>query len=131
MNNYFQKRIKYEPPVSTIVPIPPPSALPKMPAFPWFSPEEKHLWRAIGKNPEAGWNEKGIPAFTTNYRHLEKLTGEFPDNGQPQDVNRRRIWSTDLMPCQQCSGIATNWIDPWTLRGGYYCDGCHKDYRNQ
>lgn len=127
MNSFYGEVKRYKPP-PTVAPIPAPPSLPKMPAFPWFSPEEKRLWTEIGCNPEVGWNRHGIPAFTTNYRNLEKFTGAFPDNGQPPEVNRRRIWATSLMLCLKCSGIATNWIDPWTLHAGYYCDTCHADY---
>lgn len=97
-------------------------------AFTHFTREEELLWQEIGKNPNDGWNCNGIPAFTTNYQHLEKMTGEFPDNGQPPELNAQRIWSTDLTACSHCGGIAAHWVDRGDLSIGFYCDNCHKDY---
>ena len=87
MNNFFGEKVKYEPPRPTpheqVKP-------PPTPAFDYFTPEEKTLWIEIGKDPMGGWDQNGIPAFTTSYLHLEKMTGEFPDNGQPPEVNKQR-----------------------------------------
>ena len=103
---------------------------PPAPAFPHFSPEERSLWQMIGYEPDAGWDPDGIPAFTTSYLNLEKLVGEFPDNGQPSEVNRRRMWSTRLIRCDACGGhTAAHWVDRWELVAGYYCDDCHQDYQ--
>ena len=128
----FGKFKKYTPPPEPSAPeqTPPPVLAPTAPAFPHFTPEEKTLWSEIGKDPSAGWDSKGIPAFTTSYRHLEKMTGEFPDNGQPPEVNIRRIWSTALMRCEVCNDFkAALWVDRWELVGGYYCDTCHRDHK--
>lgn len=130
MNSFYGELKRYKPPPTEDRPQSIPTTLPPtQPSFPWFSPEEKQLWRTIGQNPNAGWDTQGIPAFTTSYLHLEKMTGEFPDNGQPKEVNRRRIWSTLLIQCDHCDGlVAAHWVDRWALIAGYYCDACHKDY---
>ena len=128
----FGKFKKYTPPPEPSAPeqTPPPVLAPTAPAFLHFTPEEKTLWSEIGKDPSAGWDSEGIPAFTTSYRHLEKMTGEFPDNGQPPEVNIRRIWSTALMRCEVCNDFkAALWVDRWELVGGYYCDTCHRDHK--
>ena len=99
------------------------------PSFKHFTREEELLWQALGKNPMDGGDADGIPAFTTSYLHLEKFTGEFPDNGQPPEVNQRRMWSTLLVQCEICNElVAAHWVDRWKLTAGYYCDTCHKDY---
>ena len=110
----------------------PPPPIPdnhQQPSFPYHTPEEHLLWQQIGIDPNAGWNSDGIPAFTTNYRNLEPFTGEFPNNGQPPEVNKRRNWSTAIFRCDHCGSTAAYWIDRWELRQGYYCDGCHADHK--
>ena len=134
MSSFFGERQRYkpppEPPRKSVIPVAAPTALmPTDPSFKHFTREEELLWQELGKNPTAGWDTNGIPAFTTSYLHLEKLTGEFPDNGQPPEVNQRRIWSTFLIQCEICGGlVAAHWVDRWELIAGYYCDTCHKDY---
>lgn len=110
----------------------PPPPIPdnhQQPSFPYHTPEEHLLWQQIGIDPNAGWNSDGIPAFTTNYRNLEPFTGEFPNNGQPPEVNKRRNWSTAIFRCDHCGSTAAYWIDRWEFRQGYYCDGCHADHK--
>ena len=134
MSSFFGERQRYKPPPEqprkSVIPVAAPTApMPTDPSFKHFTREEELLWQELGKNPTAGWDTNGIPAFTTSYLHLEKFTGEFPDNGQPPEVNRRRIWSMLLIPCNRCGGqIAAHWVDRWELIAGYYCDSCHKDY---
>ena len=134
MSRFFGEKQRYKPPPETpqksAIPVAAPTApMPASPSFKHFAREEKVLWQALGKNPMDGWDEAGIPAFTTSYLHLEKFTGEFPDNGQPPEVNRRRMWSTLLIQCEKCDGlVAVHWVDRWELTAGYYCDTCHEDY---
>ena len=134
MSSFFGERERYkpppEPPRKSVIPVAAPTApMPTDPSFKHFTREEELLWQELGKNPTAGWDADGIPAFATSYLHLEKFTGEFPDNGQPPEVNRRRIWSTVLIQCEICGGlVAAHWVDRWELIAGYYCDSCHKDY---
>ena len=134
MSSFFGERQRYKPPPEqprkSVIPVAAPTALmPTDPSFKHFTREEELLWQELGKNPTAGWDTNGIPAFTTSYLHLEKLTGEFPNNGQPPEVNQRRIWSTFLIQCEICGGlVAAHWVDRWELIAGYYCDSCHKDY---
>ena len=132
MRDRYGDVVRFVPePSSQAEPSLPPPPIPEnhqQPSFPHHTPEERILWNAIGIDPDGGWNSEGIPAFTTNYRNLEQFTGEFPDNGQPPEVNRRRNWSTQLIRCDTCGGVAAYWIDRCELRQGYYCDGCHADY---
>ena len=134
MSSFFGEKQRYKPPPEqprkSAIPVATPTApMPATPSFKHFTREEELLWQVLGKNPMDGWDADGIPAFTTSYLHLEKLTGEFPDNGQPPEVNRRRMWSTLLTQCEICGGlVAAHWVDRWELTAGYYCDACHKDY---
>ena len=134
MNSFFGEKQRYKPPPKlprkSAIPVAAPTApMPSIPSFKHFTREEELLWQELGKNPTVGWNTNGSPAFTTSYLHLEKFTGEFPDNGQPPEVNRRRMWSTLLIQCEICGGlVAAHWMDRWRLTAGYYCDTCHKDY---
>ena len=134
MSSFFGEKQRYKPPPepprkSAISVATSTAPMPATPSFKHFTREEELLWQALGKNPMDGWDADGIPAFTTSYLHLEKLTGEFPDNGQPPEVNRRRMWSTPLTQCEICGGlVAAHWVDRWELIAGYYCDTCHKDY---
>ena len=129
-HGYFADRRRYKPPPTPQLPaVAPTLPMPTEPSFKWFTREERWLWSTLGKDPNAGWDSNGIPAFTTNYLQLEKMTGEFPDNGQLKKVNKRRIWSTILLRCKQCDGnIAAHWVNRLELTAGYYCDDCHRDY---
>lgn len=134
MSSFFGEKRRYKPPPElprkSAIPVAAPTVpMPATPSFKHFTREEELLWQALEKNPMDGWDADGIPAFTTSYLHLEKLTGAFPDNGQPPEVNRRRMWSTRLIQCEICGGlVAAHWVDRWQLTAGYYCDTCHKDY---
>ena len=141
MGEFYGKRVPYKPPKHSPPPTAPPSSIPpssipqqpQQPAFDLFSPEEQRLWESMGYDTAEGWHFSNtpynIPAFTTSYLQMEKMTGNFPNNGQPAEINRRRIWSTHLVQCERCDGRAANWVDRWELTTGYYCDDCHQDHQ--
>ena len=92
----------------------------------WTTEERIVCKEVLGVSANAGWRE-GVPAFATRYEHLHKLTGEFALNGQPSEVEKRRVWSTEFGKCEACGGITANWIDRYLLTAGRYCDTCHTD----
>ena len=97
------------------------------PCFPHFISEERSVIQTfLGISPDAGWYG-GVPAFTTKYEHLHKLTGHFDLNGQPAEVEKRRVWHTQFKPCEVCGGVSAQWIDRYLLTAGTYCEKCHKD----
>ena len=97
------------------------------PCFPHFTSEERSVIQTfLGISPDAGWYGQ-IPAFTTKYEHLHKLTGHFDLNGQPAEVEKRRVWHTQFKPCEVCGGVSAQWIDRYLLTAGTYCKKCHKD----
>ena len=101
------------------------------PSWRHFTREQRLLMRhVLAENPGAGWhrrNGKWIPHFTTNFQHLHPLTGEFARNGQPPEVEKRRVWVTQFVACDVCGGTAAKWIDRLALTAGVYCEGCHTD----
>ena len=101
------------------------------PSFRHFSTEEKIVIRnVLNENPDAGWiptGEKNVPAWILKYNQLHRLTGEFALNGQPAEVEKRRVWLSQFTKCEKCGGIAAKWIDRYLLTVGYYCNDCHKD----
>ena len=106
----------------------PPIEVREKPSFPYFSSEECQVVQSVlGVSPDAGWHGK-IPAFTTKYQYLHPLTQKFALNGQPSEVEKRRVWSTLFGSCELCGAVTAQWIDRYLLTAGSYCDGCHKDY---
>ena len=101
-------------------------------SFRHFTPEEKTVIRAVlGKDPDAGWIPAGdasVPAWLAKYDKLHPMTGEFALNGQPEDIERRRVWHTQFTECKVCGKVSAPWMDRYLLTAGTYCDGCHKDY---
>ena len=100
-------------------------------SFRHFTPEEKIAIRAMNEDPDAGWipaGDKNIPAWIPKYQNLHGLTGEFALNGQPAEVERRRVWLSQFTTCDHCGSIAAKWIDRFLITTGKYCDSCHKDY---
>ena len=97
-------------------------------SFKHFTPEEKTVIRAfLHENPDAGWIAS-IPAWIPKYEKLHGLTGEFARNGQPPEVEKRRMWHSQFTECDKCGGITAKWIDRYLLTSGKYCNDCHKDY---
>ena len=100
----------------------------EQPSFRHFSKEERAIVRdVLSMNPDAGWHGQ-TPVFTTKYENLYKLTHKFAMNGQPSEVEKRRVWSTLFGNCLLCGAVTAKWIDRYLLTAGLYCDGCHKDY---
>lgn len=92
----------------------------------WTEEERLVVKEILGLSPDAGWHE-GIPAFITRYENLQKITGEFALNGQPNAVEKRRIWSTQFGKCGKCGDITADWVDRYLLTAGRYCNSCHED----
>ena len=98
------------------------------PSYPHFSKEARSVVEAyLDVSPDAGWHGQ-TPAFTTLYEHLYPLTQKFALNGQPSEVEKRRVWSTLFGNCDVCGAVTAQWIDRYHLTAGLYCDGCHKDF---
>ena len=113
-----QKLIAQAPPLLTDI---------HTPAFPHWTPEERTVVRDIlGRSPDAGWNES-TPAFATRYENLYPMTGEFACNGQPKDIERHRMWSTQFGQCEKCGNITADWVDRYRITAGRYCNSCHED----
>ena len=81
----------------------------------------------LSLDPNAGWHGQ-TPVFTTRYEYLHPLTNKFALNGQPSEVEKRRVWSTLFGNCEVCDAVTARWVDRYLLTAGLYCDGCHKDY---
>ena len=97
------------------------------PAFPYLSKEERTVVEEVlGISPDAGWDE-GVPAFATRYENLYPMTGEFALNGQPNAVEKRRVWSTQFGKCEKCGDVTADWVDRYLLTAGRYCNSCHAD----
>lgn len=111
-----------------IIDLAPPVEVREQPSFRHFSKEERAVVDGVlGISPDAGWHSQ-TPVFTTRYEHLHPLTQKFALNGQPNEVEKRRVWSTLFGKCEKCGGVTAQWIDRYLLTAGVYCDGCHKDY---
>lgn len=102
-------------------------AVTESPSFPYFTPEERIVVESLlCLSPDAGWHGQ-IPMFTHKYEYLHSLTGHFALNGQPAEVEKRRVWHTQFKSCEVCGGVSAQWIDRYLLTAGSYCDRCHKD----
>lgn len=98
------------------------------PSFPHWTPEERIVVKEIlGLSPDAGWKPEGVPAFATRYENLHKITGEFTLNGQPSEIEKRRVWSTEFGKCEKCGDVTADWVDRYHLTAGRYCTSCHTD----
>ena len=121
---------KAEPKISVqaLIDMAPPVEVRETPSFRYFSKEERMVARDILEiSPDAGW-DGATPIWTPKYEYLHPLTNKFALNGQPSEVEKRRVWSTLFGECATCGGVAAKWIDRYELNAGIYCDGCHKDY---
>ena len=106
----------------------PPVEVRESPSFRHFSQEERAVVKdVLSLDPNAGWHGQ-IPVFTTRYEYLHPLTQKFALNGQPSEVEKRRVWNTQFGSCEVCGAITAQWVDRYLLTAGLYCDGCHKDY---
>ena len=115
------------PPDHPILNAAPPIETRERPSFRHFSPEERQVVRnVLSLDPDAGWHGQ-IPVFTTRYEYLHPLTNKFALNGQPSEVEKRRVWNTMFGKCDICGAVTAQWIDTYLLTAGVYCDGCHKD----
>ena len=92
----------------------------------WTTEERIIVKEILGLDANAGWDE-GIPAFATRYENLQKITGQFALNGQPSEVEKRRVWSTQFGKCEKCGGVTADWVDRYLLTAGRYCNSCHTD----
>ena len=100
----------------------------EQPSYRHFSKEARAVVRnVLSLDPDAGWHGQ-TPVFTTRYEYLHPLTNKFALNGQPSEVEKRRVWSTRFGNCKLCGAVTAKWIDRYLLTAGLYCDGCHKDY---
>lgn len=107
---------------------PPVSEVREGTSFRYFSDEERKVVKQVlGISPDAGWNG-GIPIWTPTYESLHRLTNQFALNGQPREVEKRRVYCTLYEKCDVCGAVVALWIDRYLLTAGYYCDSCHKDY---
>ena len=115
-------------PVKRLIERAPPVEIRETPSHRHFSKEERNVVRdVLGISPDAGWHGQ-TPIFTTRYEYLHPLTNKFALNGQPSEVEKRRVWSTLFGNCELCGAVTAKWIDRYLLTAGLYCDGCHKDY---
>ena len=113
--------------VAALIEKAPPPIQVHTPSFTHWTEEERIVVSEIlGVSPDAGWNE-GVPAYATRYENLHKITGEFALNGQPQEVEKRRVWSTQFGRCEKCGDVTANWVDRYLLTAGSYCNSCHAD----
>ena len=116
------------PPDHPILTSAPPVEVRETPSFRHFSKEERAIVSSVlSLNPDAGWQGQ-TPIFTTRYEYLHPLTQKFALNGQPSEVEKRRVWSTLFGNCEICGAVTAEWVDRYLLTAGRYCDGCHKDY---
>jgi len=107
---------------------PPVSEVRESPSFRYFSDEErKVVQEVLGISPDAGWHGS-TPIWTPTYASLHRLTNQFALNGQPREVEKRRVYCTLYGKCDVCGATTAPWIDRYLLTAGDYCDGCHKDY---
>ena len=121
---------KTPPRIEPITTLPPdhPIEVREQPSYPHFSEEARIVVRdVLSIDPYAGWHGQ-TPVFTTKYENLHPLTNKFALNGQPSEVEKRRVWSTLFGNCDICGAVTAKWIDRYLLTAGFYCDGCHKDY---
>ena len=113
--------------ITEIIAKAPPVEVRESPSFRHFSKEERVVVDSVlGISPDAGWHGQ-TPVFTTRYEYLYPLTQKFALNGQPSEVEKRRVWSTLFGSCEICGAVTAEWIDRYLLTAGRYCDGCHKD----
>lgn len=116
------------PPDHSILTAAPPIEARETPSFRHFSKEERQVVRdVLSLDPDAGWHGQ-TPVFTPKYEYLYSLTNKFARNGQPSEVEKRRVWSTLFGECKVCGAPTAQWIDRYLLTAGFYCDECHKDY---
>ena len=98
------------------------------PSYRHFSPEERQVVKdVLSQCPDAGWHGQ-IPVWTQKYEYIYPITKEFALNGQPSEVEKRRVWNTMFGICEICGAKTAQWVDTYLLTAGVYCDGCHKDY---
>lgn len=108
---------------------PPPPKVKEQPSYPYWTPEQRIIAQEILKaDADAGWHGS-TPLWTPKYEYLNKLIpNKFAMNGQPSEVEKRRVWHTIIGKCPECSGDTAYWIDRYLLILGGYCDRCHKDF---
>ena len=92
----------------------------------WTEEERIVVSEILGLYPDAEWHEN-IPAYATRFENIHKITGEFALNGQPQEIEKRRVWSTQFGNCEKCGDVTADWVDRYLLTAGRYCNTCHTD----
>ena len=104
------------------------------PAYTHWTPEQRILCeKVICRDPDDGWyqNPTGAwtPAVVTKYQYLHKVTHlePFKMNGQPPNIEKRRIFFTQPGVCPKCNDVAALSIDKVQLTAHAYCPKCHKD----
>ena len=110
-------------------------AVRETPSYRYWTPEQRILCeRVLGRYPDDGWHESptGVwtPAVTTKYQNLYKLTNLDPFkmmNGQPPDIEKRRIFFTHPGVCSKCHEVAVLSIDKYKLTAHEYCPQCDTD----
>ena len=106
----------------------PPIEVNEIPSYRHFSPEERQVVKdVLSQCPDAGWHGQ-TPVWTPKYEYIYPITNEFALNGQPSEVENRRVWNTMFGICDICGAKTAQWVDTYLLTAGVYCDGCHKDY---
>ena len=116
------------PPDDPILTSAPQSEVRETSSFPHFSEEERQVVSNVHSlDPDAGWHGQ-TPVFTPKYEYLHPLTNKFARNGQPSEVEKRRVWSTLFGKCEVCGAVTAKWMDRYLLTAGFYGDGCHRDY---
>ena len=115
------------PPDHPILNAAPPIETRERPSYRHFSPEERQVVKdVLSQCPDAGWHGQ-TPVWTPKYEYIYPITKEFALNGQPSEVEKRRVWNTMFGKCDICGAKTAQWIDTYLLTAGVYCDGCHKD----
>ena len=109
-------------------------AVRETPSYQYWTPEQRILCeRVLGRDPDDGWHESptGVwtPAVTTKYQNLHKMTNKdpFKINGQPPDIEKRRIFFTQPGVCSKCHDVAVLSIDKYKLTAHEYCPQCDTD----
>lgn len=99
------------------------------PSYPYFTTEQAQTIKNVLNIPaDAGWNGE-IPYWTPKYEYLHRLLpNKFAMNGQPTEIEKRRVWHTQPGICAKCGGDTIVSIDRFHLTLQRYCDGCHKEY---
>lgn len=102
------------------------------PAYKHWTPEQKIVCeKIVGRDPDAGWyqNPQGVwtSEIITAYRNFERMTGldAFKMNGQPNEMEKNRLFFAKPGVCPTCYGTAALSIDKNLLTAHNWCPTCH------